>query len=376
MEAGNPSDEELWQACKKLPSDWEPHGQRKLHRKRQDRPDCDTCRWFAELFRTSPDWGACSNPKSPRGGLLTNREQSCWQHEPVKERRYQATRPAHCDFMLGFEAFLREQAAAFIKEEVRRVNDPFPADEPPAATPGNILETALVAVIHRLLKHAEEDFRRPAFVGMATRARKDTRRYWEAARRFWARNTGAEMPEIRLPENMREMENEFWQHVDAAIKEALEGTSDKSQKEVGRMPTNGEVEKTERYPLIVSTGGGLTIGVYLLIPEGIEYEHPGFVLPKTLPEFLAKYPDKFREMTALAAKRFGFSHSDDSLDDMAHEIVKTFLMFREEGLEDIVAMYISASPRLPGQSLADHFFSYMQMRTDALFPVLGFDNEH
>jgi len=142
------------------------------------------------------------------------------------------------------------------------------------------------------------------------------------------------------------------------------------------MPTDGETEKTERYPLVVSTGGGLTIAVYLLVPEGCEYEtNSAFVLPKTLPEFLAKYPGKFREMTALAAKRFGLSPAEDSLDEMAHEIVKTFLMFREEGLEDVVEMHITAPPRSPGQSLSDHFFSYMQMRTDALFPVMGFDNE-
>ncbi len=142
------------------------------------------------------------------------------------------------------------------------------------------------------------------------------------------------------------------------------------------MPGGGETEKTNRHPLIVSTGGGLTIAVYLLVPEGCEYEaNSAFVLPKTLPEFLAKYPGKFRDMTALAANRFGLSPADESLDEMAHEIVKTFLMFREEGLEDLVQMYTTAPPRLPGQSLADHFFSYMQMRTDALFPVLGFDEK-
>ena len=50
------------------------------------------------------------------------------------------------------------------------------------------------------------------------------------------------------------------------------------------MPTDGESEKTERYPLIVSTGGGLTIVVYLLIPEGIEFNtSSSFVPPKTVP---------------------------------------------------------------------------------------------
>lgn len=224
MEAGNPSDDELWDVCRRLASDWEPHGQRKFHgRHREDRPDCDTCHWFVEFFHASPNWGACSNPESPRCGLLTNREQGCWQHERDKEGRYWAVRPAHCDFMRGFENFLREQAADFIKQEVRRANDPFPEDAPPAVTPENIRETALVAVILRLLKHADEDFRRPAFHAMASRARKDTKRCWEAAQRFWARDTGAEMPEIRLPENMREMENEFWQRVDTAINEALGG---------------------------------------------------------------------------------------------------------------------------------------------------------
>ena len=142
------------------------------------------------------------------------------------------------------------------------------------------------------------------------------------------------------------------------------------------MRTDGESEKTERYPLVVSTGGGLTVAIYLLVPEGCEYEtNSAFVLPKTLPQFLAEHPRRFAEMTARAAKRFGLSPSDDSLDDMTQEIVKTFLMFKEEGLEDIVAMYITAPPRMPSQSLADHFFSYMQMRTNALFPVMGFDEK-
>ena len=230
MESGNPSDQELWDVCRKLRTDWEPLGQRKWYGRREARPDCDSCVWFAELFHTSPDWGTCANPESERSGLLTFRAQGCWQHEPETKRRYQASRPARCDFMRGFERFLREQAADFIKEEVRRVNDPFPEDDTPAVTPENIRETALVAVIRRLLKHAAEDFRLPAFNAMASRARKDTRRYWEAARRFWARDTGVEMSAIRLPENMREMENEFWQRVDAAIGKAFEGRTASPEK--------------------------------------------------------------------------------------------------------------------------------------------------
>jgi hypothetical protein len=223
MEAGNPTDEELWEACRKLPSDWEPHGQRRWPGRREDRPDCDTCRWFLELFRTSPDWGACANPESERAGLLTYREQGCWQHEPVKERRYQVVRSACCDFMRRFEVFLREQAADFIKQEVRRVNDPSPEDEPPAAAPEQIRLTPLFVVIRRLLRHADEDFRRPAFDGMAARVRRDTRRYWQFARCFWSRSLGVDISEIDLPENTSEVEAKFWKGVDATITEALRG---------------------------------------------------------------------------------------------------------------------------------------------------------
>jgi hypothetical protein len=206
MQAGNPSDEQLWEACRKLPSDSEPHGQRRWHGRREARAECGTCRWFVELFRTSPDWGACANQESERAGLLTYREQGCWQHEPVKERRFQATRPARCDFMRGFEKFLGEQAADFIREEVRKANEPLPDDEPSAPTPEHIRQTPLFVVLRRLLRHAAEDFSSPAFHEMAARARKATRRYWEFARCYWARTVGEDTSEIRLGENVQELE--------------------------------------------------------------------------------------------------------------------------------------------------------------------------
>jgi len=124
--------------------------------------------------------------------------------------------------MRGFEKFLRERAADFIKQEVRRVNDPPPDEEPPVPTPEAISQTPLYIVVRRLLRHADEDFRRPALDAMASRARKDTRRYWEFARCFWARSTGEDISEINLPENARELENGFWRRVDATISKALE----------------------------------------------------------------------------------------------------------------------------------------------------------
>jgi hypothetical protein len=132
--------------------------------------------------------------------------------------------------MRRFEVFLRQQAADFIKQEVRRANDPSPEDEPPGPTQRQIRHTAVFAVIRRFLRHADEDFRRPAFDAMAARARRDTRRYWEFARCYWARKVGEEISGIRLPENMRELEEKFWKRVDAAIAEALRGRNSRPAK--------------------------------------------------------------------------------------------------------------------------------------------------
>jgi hypothetical protein len=132
--------------------------------------------------------------------------------------------------MRRFEAFLRHQAADFIKQEVQRVNDPSPEDEPPAPAPEQIRQTPLFVVIRRLLRHADEDFRRPAFDAMAARARRDTRRYWQFARCFWSRSLGVDISEIGLPENTSELEEKFWKGVDAAITEALRGRNSRPAK--------------------------------------------------------------------------------------------------------------------------------------------------
>ena len=94
----------------------------------------------------------------------------------------------------------------------------------------HIRQTPLSVVVRRLLRHADEDFRRSAFDGMAASARKDTRRYWEFARCYWSRTLGVDISEIDLPENTRELEEKFWSRVDATISKALEGR--------GSRPTN------------------------------------------------------------------------------------------------------------------------------------------
>jgi hypothetical protein len=132
--------------------------------------------------------------------------------------------------MRRFEAFLREQAADYIKAQVHRANDPSPSEEPPDTTPEDIRETPLFFVVRRLLKHAAEDFSRPAFARMVTSARKDTRRYWEFARCYWSRSLGTDIDEIDLPVNTRELEEKFWGRVDATISDALKGRGSRPAK--------------------------------------------------------------------------------------------------------------------------------------------------
>jgi len=70
---------------KKLPSDFDPWGQRS----REDDwgPDCSCgCRWFIPLQADLGfDWGACSNPRSPRSGLLTFEHQGCREFDGNEE---------------------------------------------------------------------------------------------------------------------------------------------------------------------------------------------------------------------------------------------------------------------------------------------------
>jgi hypothetical protein len=71
------SHEQLWQIVSKLPTDFEPWGQRE-----GDFGDCSCgCRWFFPLVVMPLDWGVCANPASPRVGLLTFEHQGCPQFE-------------------------------------------------------------------------------------------------------------------------------------------------------------------------------------------------------------------------------------------------------------------------------------------------------
>ncbi len=77
----DPRHEALHQIVKRLPSDFEPWGERS--RGEGWGPDCSCgCRWFIPLEQgLHNDWGVCHNPESPRCGLLTFEHQGCHEFQ-------------------------------------------------------------------------------------------------------------------------------------------------------------------------------------------------------------------------------------------------------------------------------------------------------
>jgi uncharacterized Zn-finger protein len=70
--------EHLHTICRRLPSDFEPYGERE-----RTGPDCSCgCRHFMKLpGKLGMDWGVCTNAASPRSGLLTFEHQGCEQFQ-------------------------------------------------------------------------------------------------------------------------------------------------------------------------------------------------------------------------------------------------------------------------------------------------------
>lgn len=112
----------LLQLMIRLPSDFEPYGQRS----RDDPgPDCSCgCKWFAALAGTlGSDWGVCANPESPRVGLLTFEHQGClkFEDDPEVDERIDRMRAANPNRLT------REQLVARWKE--RFPGRPVPGEE-------------------------------------------------------------------------------------------------------------------------------------------------------------------------------------------------------------------------------------------------------
>ena len=71
--------EHLFDIAKRMPTDFEPWGERRRMGDRATQPDCSfECRFFNRLDGGAGlDWGVCLNSKSLRAGLLTYQEFGC-----------------------------------------------------------------------------------------------------------------------------------------------------------------------------------------------------------------------------------------------------------------------------------------------------------
>ena len=94
---------------------------------------------------------------------------------------------------------------------------------------------------------------------------------------------------------------------------------------------------------------------------------PEFVPPKTLPEYLARFPTGIREAVGEVAEEMGLALNDGGLNDLAQEITQMFLDFVEFDLEDVVALYDFHRSLRPGGFTFD---SYMKFRVKASVPVV------
>jgi len=223
MEVSDASDDQLWQVCRKLPSDFEPYGQRKGEGK--DKLDCGTCRWFQPLLRPGRlDWGACANLQSPRAGLLTFWGQGCERFEIEQEPGTQDMRRNRSEFKNRIEDTLREAFAAYTKGEVAKVNG-LPKEKDYLAWHWEeTVEMDPDLMLYRLFEKTTDDFdRRQAAEEMIAETKQESERFWEVARRSFARIDKREISTVRLPENTQGLEALFWERVNAAISEALAG---------------------------------------------------------------------------------------------------------------------------------------------------------
>jgi hypothetical protein len=93
-----------------------------------------------------------------------------------------------------------------------------------------------------------------------------------------------------------------------------------------------------------------------------EDPEPGFVPPKGLREYLARYPDGMRRAVREAARRLGLDLSDDDMDDMAQDLILMFLDFAAAGLEDIIGMYPFRPPMRPAGCRSEQFHEYVTLR--------------
>ena len=231
MEASEANDEQLWQVCRKLPSDYEPYGQRKREGQQKDQADCSGCRRFQPLLRYGVlDWGTCANPDSPRAGLLTFRKQACESfleaEEPIDDDTYRS----RAEFKDKVENILIEAHGQFIHIEVGKLNDPSAHDFIWLDHYESSIHRALNLLLRRLVKHDATFDRLKATEEVIAELKQEREEEWECGRRACERmlerrlgDQAAEALAVRMPDNIQSLDNEFWQRVENAIREGLEG---------------------------------------------------------------------------------------------------------------------------------------------------------
>ena len=123
----------LHSILKKLPSDFEPYGNRS--RNTDWGPDCSCgCRWFVKLEGSLRyDWGVCHNPQSPRSGLLTFEHQGCREFEEGDEgfdyealfRPIEGERPAESALLINLRIY-----QSHIEELLAKSSDHWGYEDP------------------------------------------------------------------------------------------------------------------------------------------------------------------------------------------------------------------------------------------------------
>ena len=110
-----------------------------------------------------------------------------------------------------------------------------------------------------------------------------------------------------------------------------------------------------------------------LLNLGVRWEpepEPDFVPPRSVREYLARYPTGIREAVEAVASELGIALPDGALDDLAQDVVQMFLDFNGLGLEDVVQMFSFYSTLHPERYGRAHFHDYIRMRVAACVPVV------
>lgn len=96
----------------------------------------------------------------------------------------------------------------------------------------------------------------------------------------------------------------------------------------------------------------------------------GFVPPKTLWEYLARYPSGIRKATESAAAELGLVPPFGGLDAWARGLTEMSLGFAQADLEDIVGLFPYRQHLCRGETESERFHYYINLRVKAALPIL------